>query len=83
MPKSLPLHKEAAELWNKFQNENKIDVGYLRTARLYSIQNEDDLDLLDEQEERFKKNGLEVHGLNREQVLEKDMLFTLKMRYFM
>ena len=26
-PKSLPYHKEAAELWDKLQNQDGIDVG--------------------------------------------------------
>lgn len=70
-PKSLPLHKEAAELWNRFQNEDGIDVGYHRTGGLYCVLREEDLHLLDEQEERFKKNGLPVQRLNREQIMEK------------
>ncbi len=36
-PRSLPLHKLSAELWNKFQNEEGIDVGYHRTGGLYCI----------------------------------------------
>jgi len=70
-PLSLPLHKEAAELWNRFQNEDGIDVGYHRVGGIYAILKQEDLHLLDEQEERFKKNGLSVQRLNRAQVREK------------
>lgn len=69
-PKSLPLHKEAAELWDKFQNQDGIDVGYRRTGGIYAILVEDDLHMLDEQEERFKANGLPVQRLDREKILE-------------
>ena len=69
-PRSLPLHKLSAELWNKFQNEG-IDVGYHRTGGLYCILREEDLHLLDEQEERFEKNGLPVQRLNKEEVSAK------------
>lgn len=70
-PRSLPLHKLSAELWNKFQNEEGIDVGYHRTGGLYCILREEDLHLLDEQEERFEKNGLPVQRLNKEEVSAK------------
>ena len=70
-PRSLPLHKLSAELWNKFQNEEGIDVGYHRTGGLYCILREADLHLLDEQEERFEKNGLPVQRLNKEEVSAK------------
>lgn len=70
-PRSLPLHKLSAELWNKLQNEEGIDVGYHRTGGLYCILREEDLHLLDEQEERFEKNGLPVQRLNKEEVSAK------------
>lgn len=70
-PKSLPLHKEAAELWNKIQNEDGIDVGYRRSGGLYAILNEDDLHMLDEQEARFREHGMEVQRLDRKGILEK------------
>ena len=70
-PRSLPLHKLSAELWNKFQNEEGIDVGYHRTGGLYCILREEDLHLLDEQEERFEKNGLPAQRLNKEEVSAK------------
>ncbi len=70
-PKSLPLHKLSAELWNWFQNEENIDVGYHRTGGLYCILREEDLHMLDEQAERFAKNGLPVERLTRQQVFEK------------
>jgi sarcosine oxidase subunit beta len=69
-PESLPMHKVAAELWDKFQNEDGIDVGYHRTGGLFVILNEADLHMLDEQEERFKANGMEVRRLNKEEVVE-------------
>lgn len=70
-PGSLPLHKESAMLWNQFQNEDGIDVGYRRTGGIFAILREEDLHMLDEQEERFQKNGLEVQRLSKEEVLEK------------
>lgn len=70
-PKSLPYHKEAAELWNAFQNEDGIDVGYQRTGGIYAILREEDIHMLDEQEERFHKYGLPIERLNKEQVKEK------------
>lgn len=70
-PKSLPLHIRAAELWDQFQNKDGIDVGYHRTGGLYCILREEDLHILDEQEERFAKNGLPIQRLDKEQVKEK------------
>ncbi len=70
-PKSLPYHKEAAELWDQFQNKDGIDVGYHRTGGIYAILREEDLHMLDEQAERFEKYGLPVERLTREQVHEK------------
>lgn len=70
-PKSLPLHVLSAKLWNQFQNEDGIDVGYHRTGGLYCILKEEDLHMLDEQAERFAKNGLPVERLNKEQIKEK------------
>lgn len=70
-PRSLPLHKESAALWNQFQNEDGIDVGYHRTGGIFAILREEDLHMLDEQEERFHKNGLEIQRLTREEVIEK------------
>ncbi len=70
-PKSLPLHKEAAELWDSFQNKLGVDVGYHRCGGIYAILQEDDLPMLDAQEARFQINGLPVQRLNREQILEK------------
>lgn len=67
-PKSLPLHKEAAGLWDKFQNQDGIDVGYHRTGGIFAILLEEDLHLLDEQEERFAQNGLAVRRLTREEI---------------
>nr|WP_308505748.1 FAD-binding oxidoreductase [uncultured Agathobaculum sp.] len=69
-PKSLPYHKEAAELWDKFQNQDGIDVGYHRTGGIYAILLEEDLHMLDEQEERFRANGLPVKRLDRETIRE-------------
>ncbi|WP_181995563.1 FAD-dependent oxidoreductase [Clostridium sp. AM58-1XD] len=70
-PRSLPLHKLSAELWDQFQNKEGIDVGYHRTGGLFCILREEDLHLLDEQEERFALNGLPVERLTKEQVHEK------------
>lgn len=70
-PLSLPLHKLSAELWDQFQNQEGIDVGYHRTGGLFCILREEDLHLLDEQEERFALNGLPVERLTKEQVHEK------------
>lgn len=70
-PKALPLCIEAADLWDKIQNEDGIDVGYRRTGGLYLILNKDHLFLLDEQKERFRACNLEVHRLGREQILKK------------
>jgi len=70
-PKSLPLHKEAAALWDQLQNEDGIDVGYRRVGGIYAILREEDLHMLDEQAERFAANGLPVERLNREQIVEK------------
>lgn len=70
-PKSLPLHVLSAKLWNQFQNEDGIDVGYHRTGGLFCILKEQDLHMLDEQAERFAKNGLPVERLNKEQIKEK------------
>lgn len=70
-PKSLPLHKEAAELWDSFQNAWGVDVGYNRVGGIYAILRQEDLHMLDEQAERFEKNGLPIQRLNREQILEK------------
>ena len=70
-PKSLPLHIRAAELWDQFQNKDGIDVGYHRTGGLYCILREEDLHILDEQEERFAKNGLPIQRLDKEQAKEK------------
>lgn len=70
-PKSLPLHVLSAKLWNQFQSEEGIDVGYHRTGGLYCILKEEDLHILDEQEERFMKNGLPIERLNKEQIKEK------------
>lgn len=70
-PKSLSLHVLSAKLWNQFQNEDGIDVGYHRTGGLYCILKEEDLHILDEQAERFAKNGLPVERLTKEQIKEK------------
>ena len=70
-PKSLPLHILAAKIWDQFQNQDGIDVGYHRTGGLYCILKEEDLHILDEQEERFAKNGLPIERLNKEQIKEK------------
>lgn len=70
-PKSLPYHKEAAELWNKFQNEENIDVGYQRTGGLYVILRDEDLRMLEEQKERFLKYDIPVSRLTKKQVMEK------------
>lgn len=70
-PKSLPLHKKAAGLWDQLQNVEKIDVGYRRTGGLYVILREEDLHLLDEQEERFRQNDMEVQRLTKKDVLDK------------
>lgn len=70
-PKSLPLHVLSAQLWDQFQNQDGIDVGYRRTGGLYCILKEEDLHMLDEQAERFAKNGLPVERLTKEQVKEK------------
>lgn len=69
-PKSLPWHKEAAGLWDRFQNELGIDVGYQRVGGIYAILLESDLHMLDEQEERFHKNGLELRRLSKEEIHE-------------
>lgn len=69
-PKSLPLHKQAADLWYDFQFNRGIDVGYIRSGGLYVIMNEEDLHMLDEQQERFALNGMEVERLDKEQVLK-------------
>lgn len=69
-PKSLPLHILSAKLWNEFQNEDGIDVGYHRTGGLYCILKEEDLHILDEQKERFEKNNLPIQRLTREEVFE-------------
>jgi sarcosine oxidase subunit beta len=68
-PKSLPLHIEAAELWDKFQNEYGVDVGYERTGGLFVILREEDLHMLDEQEKRFNEYGLKVNRLTKNQVV--------------
>lgn len=67
-PKSLPLHKEAADLWDMLQNEDGIDVGYQRTGGIYAILREEDLHMLDEQEERFAKNGMECRRLTIDEI---------------
>ena len=64
-PRSLPLHILAAQLWDQFQNQDGIDVGYHRTGGLYCILREEDLHLLDEQEERFAKNNLPIERLTK------------------
>ena len=69
-PKSLPLHKEAAQLWDRLQNEDGIDVGYNRCGGIYAILREEDLHMLDEQEERFHANGLEVRRLDRAEIVK-------------
>lgn len=70
-PRSLPLHKEAARLWNEFQNKDGIDVGYHRTGGLYCILREADLHMLDEQKERFEENDLPVHRLTKAEIMTK------------
>lgn len=67
-PDSLPLHKEAAALWDQFQNTDGIDVGYHRTGGIFAILREEDLHMLDEQQERFDRYGLPVERLDSEQV---------------
>lgn len=69
-PESLPLHKQAADLWYDLQFNEGIDVGYIRSGGLYVIMNEADLVMLDEQEERFAVNEMEVHRLDKKKVLE-------------
>lgn len=69
-PASLPLHKEAADLWNRLQNEDGIDVGYQRTGGIYAILREEDLHMLDEQEERFRANDMECRRLTTEEIRE-------------
>lgn len=70
-PQSLPVHILAAELWDQFQNQDGINVGYHRTGGLFCVLKEEDLHLLDEQAERFAKNNLPIERLNQEQVKEK------------
>lgn len=70
-PKSLPIHILAAKLWDMFQNQDGIDVGYHRTGGLYCVLKEDDLKMLDAQAELFAKYDLPIERLNREQVKEK------------
>ncbi len=70
-PKALHLYKEAAVLWDRIQNQDKVDVGYRRTGGLFVVLREEDFHFLDEQEERFKKCDLEVHRLDKAQILEK------------
>lgn len=70
-PKSLPVHIEAAKIWNMFQNEDDIDCGYHRTGGLYCVLKEEDLPMLDAQTELFKKHGLPVERLNKEEVKKK------------
>lgn len=70
-PESLPMHKVAVEQWSQFQFEDGIDCGYHQTGGLFCILKEEDLILLDQQEERFKANGLEVQRLNQAQIKEK------------
>lgn len=67
-PKSLPLHILSAQIWDEFQNQDGIDVGYHRTGGLFCILKEEDLHLLDEQQERFAQNGLPVQRLTSEEV---------------
>lgn len=70
-PRSLPLHILATKIWDQFQNQDGIDVGYKRTGGLYCILKEEDLHILDEQEKRFAENGLPIERLNKEQIREK------------
>lgn len=67
-PESLPLHIEAADLWDEFQNKDGIDVGYHRTGGLYAITDPNDEHMLDEQQERFAKYGLEAKRLDRKEL---------------
>lgn len=70
-PKSLPIHIQAAELWDEFQNKEGIDVGYHRTGGLYCVLLESDLPMLDAQAELFAKHNLPIERLTKEQVKEK------------